>query len=185
MPHEPTPPPSSALDRGARRLVARPRTDAHDVAVGAAPPGVGRPVRAVAQDQAEADVVIAVQVLAHHAVVVGPVVPAAHLFPIHQSGKLRTSFRQLVGCSRHLPVVFLPVGKSMGSGGSTSVASASTTVARSLIHSSSVIGLSLITYLPSTCSSCCASRQSAGLRFFRDRCRHQARQQRTVCDVLT
>ena len=36
--------------------------------------------------------------------------------------------------------------------------------ARSRVHSSSVIGLSLITYLPSVCSCCQASRQCAGSR---------------------
>ena len=40
-----------------------------------------------------------------------------------------------------------------------------TSVARSRIHSSSVIGLSEMMYLPSTCSICCASRQSAGFLF--------------------
>ena len=43
--------------------------------------------------------------------------------------------------------------------GVTSVASASITTARSLIHCSSVIGLSLMMYLPVTCSTCQASRQ--------------------------
>jgi hypothetical protein len=46
----------------------------------------------------------------------------------------------------------------------TSVASPSITVARSLIHCSSVIGLSDIRYLPVACSSCQASRQCAGSR---------------------
>jgi hypothetical protein len=41
-----------------------------------------------------------------------------------------------------------------------------TVAARSRIYSSSVIGLSLMIYLPSVCSTCQASRHSAGLRFF-------------------
>jgi hypothetical protein len=42
----------------------------------------------------------------------------------------------------------------------------SMSVARSFAHSSSVIGLSLIRYLPSVWSTCQASRQRAGSRFF-------------------
>jgi hypothetical protein len=45
--------------------------------------------------------------------------------------------------------------------------SASTTVARSLIHSSAVIGRSLMMYRPTAASICQASRQRAELRFFR------------------
>ena len=40
-----------------------------------------------------------------------------------------------------------------------------TVAARSRIHASSVIGRSLMMYLRSVCSSCRASRHSAGLRF--------------------
>ena len=39
-------------------------------------------------------------------------------------------------------------------------------VARSFVHSSSLMGLSEMMYLPSVCSSCQASRQRAGSRFF-------------------
>jgi hypothetical protein len=53
-----------------------------------------------------------------------------------------------------------------GCGVTSTASSPSTTTARSLIHCSSVIGLSDITYLPVTCSSCHASRQCVGSLFF-------------------
>jgi hypothetical protein len=60
------PPLECALDCGARRLVSRARADAYDVAVAVTIPGVRRSVLrsvlVIAHDQAEEDVIVAVQV---------------------------------------------------------------------------------------------------------------------------
>jgi len=66
-----------ALDRGARRLVTRARTNTPVLR-----PGVRRPILKVAHDHTEAGAVVAVQVLAQHAVLVGPIVPGANEQPI-------------------------------------------------------------------------------------------------------
>jgi hypothetical protein len=54
----------------------------------------------------------------------------------------------------------------------------------SLIHSSSVIGLSEITYLPVTCSSCQASRQCAGSRFFSQKNKRMKEKAAHACHAL-
>ena len=58
------------------------------------------------------------------------------------------------------------LGRSWEDFGGSSTNVSSITSARSLAHCSSLIGVSEMMYLPSTCSSCWLSRQCCGSRFF-------------------